>query len=113
VLTNEESNEAAESGIEGCTSHARRGRGSSLTLGKKGAPRISARDMHRFHPMKAKFTYWKESDGKYLGYLNSHPDHWTQGDDFEDLKVHLRDLHELFSAEEIPGIRKVAELEVA
>ena len=63
--------------------------------------------------MKATFTYWKESDGKYLGYLNSHPDHWTQGEDFEDLKEHLRDLHETFSAEEIPGIRKVAELEVA
>ncbi len=63
--------------------------------------------------MKAKFTYWKEPDGKYLGYLNSHPDHWTQGDDLADLKEHLRDLHDLFSAEDIPGIRKVAELEVA
>ena len=63
--------------------------------------------------MKAKFTYWKEPDGKYLGYLHSHPDHWTQGENLEDLKVHLRDLYEMFSAEEIPGIRKVAELEVA
>ena len=63
--------------------------------------------------MKATFTYWKESDGKYLGYLTSHPDHWTQGEDLEDLKAHLRDLHETFSAEDIPGIRKVAELEVA
>jgi predicted RNase H-like HicB family nuclease len=69
--------------------------------------------MARFQFMKAKFTYWKESEGKYLGYLHSHPDHWTQGDDFEDLKAHLRDLHEMFSAEEIPGIRRVAELEVA
>ncbi len=63
--------------------------------------------------MKAKFTYWKESDGKYLGYLNSHPDHWTQGTDLNDLKAHLRDLHEMFSAEVIPGIRRVAELVVA
>ncbi|HWA84978.1 MAG TPA: hypothetical protein VG710_02045 [Opitutus sp.] len=63
--------------------------------------------------MKATFTYWKESDGRYLGCLNSHPAHWTQGEDFEDLKAHLRDLHEMFSAEDIPGIRKVAELEVA
>ena len=62
---------------------------------------------------KPKFTYWTERDGKYLGYLNSHPDHWTQGDDLDDLKAHLRDLHEMFSAEDIPGIRKVAELEVA
>ena len=63
--------------------------------------------------MKAKFTYWKESDGKYLGYLHSHPDHWTQGEDLEDFKAHLRDLHAMFSAEKIPGIRQVAELEVA
>jgi hypothetical protein len=63
--------------------------------------------------MKAKFTYWKEADGKYLGYLHSHPDHWTQGHDLDDLKSHLRDLYEIFSAEEIPGIRQVADLEVA
>ena len=63
--------------------------------------------------MKAKFTCWKEADGRYLGYLHSHPDHWTQGEDLEDLKVHLRELHETFSSDEIPGIRRVAELEVA
>ena len=28
--------------------------------------------------MKAQFTYWKESDGWYLGYLNDYPDHWAQ-----------------------------------
>jgi len=63
--------------------------------------------------MTIQFTYWKESDGRYLGYLNSHPDHWTQGDTLDDLKEHLRDLYEMFSAEDIPGIRKVEELEVA
>jgi hypothetical protein len=31
----------------------------------------------------------------------------------EDLKEQLRDLYEKFSAEDIPGIRKVEELEVA
>jgi predicted RNase H-like HicB family nuclease len=64
-------------------------------------------------PVKAKFTYWKEADGRYLGYLNAYPDHWTQGDDMEDLKEHLRDLFRTFSGEDIPGIRKEAELEVA
>lgn len=63
--------------------------------------------------MTAKFTYWKEPDDSYLGYLNSHPDHWTQGEDLSDLKDHLRDLHELFSAEDIPGIRQIGELELA
>jgi predicted RNase H-like HicB family nuclease len=64
-------------------------------------------------PMKTRFTYWKESDGRYLGFLNEYPDHWTQGDDLDDLKEHLRDLLELFGAEDIPGIRKVEELEYA
>ncbi len=60
-----------------------------------------------------KFAYGKESDGTHLGYLHSYPDHWTQGEDLEDLKVHLRDLHETFSAGEIPGIKQVAKLDVA
>ena len=48
--------------------------------------------------MKAQFTYWQEKDGWLLGYLNDYPDHWTQGEDLEDLKEHLRALHEMFSA---------------
>ena len=63
--------------------------------------------------MKASFTYWKEPDGHYLGYLNEYPDHWTQGEDISDLKEHLRDLLDLFRSDEIPGIRKVGELEYA
>lgn len=63
--------------------------------------------------MKTKVTYWCESDGKYLGYLNDYPDHWTQGEDLDDLKTHLRDLFELFGNEDIPGIRKEEELEIA
>lgn len=62
--------------------------------------------------MKTRFTYWKESDGRFLGYLNAYPEHWTQGETLEDLKDHLRDLHQTFSTEEIPGIRKEEELEV-
>lgn len=63
--------------------------------------------------MKTKVTYWIESDGKYLGFLNDYPDHWTQGDDLDDLKAQLRDLFELFAQEPIPGIRKELELEIA
>lgn len=63
--------------------------------------------------MKVQFTYWMEADGRYLGYLNSHPDHWTQGEGLDDLRDHLRDLHEIFAAEDIPGIKKVEELEIA
>jgi hypothetical protein len=63
--------------------------------------------------MKAQFTYWKESDGRYLGYLNDYPDHWTQGENLDDLKEHLKDLYLTFTSEQIPGIRKVEELEIA
>ena len=62
--------------------------------------------------MKIKVTYWKESDGKYLGYMNNFPDHWTQGEDFEDLKMHLADIHTEFSKGDLPGIRKVEEIEL-
>ena len=62
--------------------------------------------------MKTTFTYWKEADSKYLGHLHSHPDHWTQGKNLEDLKDHLRDLYEMFAAEDVPGIKKIEELEV-
>jgi predicted RNase H-like HicB family nuclease len=56
------------------------------------------------------FTYWRESDGTFLGYLNTYPDHWTQGDNLEDLKDHLLDLYHEFAKEDLPGIRKVEEL---
>ena len=64
-------------------------------------------------PLKTKVTYWRESDGTYLGYLNNYPDHWTQGKDLDDLKLHLRDLMDLFNHDPIPGIRKEVELEFA
>lgn len=63
--------------------------------------------------MKARITYWQEKDGKFLGYLNDYPDHWTQGESLDDLREHLRDLHRMFSAENIPGIRRQEELELA
>jgi len=63
--------------------------------------------------MTTRITYWKESDGRYLGFLNSHPEHWTQGEDLDDLRKHLKDLYDLFHSGEIPGIRREEELEVA
>lgn len=62
--------------------------------------------------MKVSYTYWQEQDGKFLGYLNNYPDHWTQGEDLKDLKEHLQDLYREFSSDNIAGIKKVDELEV-
>ena len=64
-------------------------------------------------PAPELFTYWREPDGCFLGYLNAYPDHWTQGDDLNDLKDHLLDLYQEFSRDDLPGIRKIGELIVA
>ncbi|MGF1450648.1 MAG: type II toxin-antitoxin system HicB family antitoxin [Opitutales bacterium] len=63
--------------------------------------------------MKQSITYWQETDGTFLGYLNAYPDHWTQGEGLDDLKAHLRDLFHEFSKGDLPGIKKVEEIEVA
>lgn len=63
--------------------------------------------------MTIKYTHWIEPDGKHLGHLNDLPDHWTQGESLEDLKEHLKDLYSIFSSDNIPGIKRVEELEVA
>jgi len=57
--------------------------------------------------MKQKFTYWKEADGKLLGYLNDFPEHWTQGETLEDLKEHLLDLYREFSTSDIRASRRL------
>jgi predicted RNase H-like HicB family nuclease len=67
----------------------------------------------QIEPMTTRITYWKDVDGRYLGYLNDYPDHRTQGDTLSALKDHLRDLFQTFSKEEIAGIRKEEELEIA
>jgi predicted RNase H-like HicB family nuclease len=61
---------------------------------------------------KVKIVYWEE-EGAWLGYLQEYPDYWTQGETLEDLKEHLRDLYQEIMSGEIPGIRKVGELDVA
>ncbi len=58
-----------------------------------------------------KIVYWQE-DEAWIGYLQDYPDYWTQGASLEDLKEHLRDLHQDVTSGEIPGIRKVEELVV-
>ncbi len=58
------------------------------------------------------FVYWQENDA-WIGYLQEFPDYWTQGESFEDLKDHLRDLHRDLTSGELPGVRRVDQLEVA
>ena len=59
-----------------------------------------------------KFVYWQDR-GMWVGYLEEYPDYMTQGETLEELKENLRDLFKDLSSGTIPGVRRVAELEVA
>ncbi len=57
----------------------------------------------------ARYVHWQDQ-GMWLGYLEAYPDYLTQGESLEQLQGNLRDLHKDLTSGEIPGIRKVAEL---
>ncbi len=59
-----------------------------------------------------RFTYWQDGND-WLGYLEQFPDYWTQGDSLDDLKAHLADLYKDLTSGEIPGVRRVGELQIA
>jgi predicted RNase H-like HicB family nuclease len=59
-----------------------------------------------------RYVYWQDGDW-WLGYLEEYPDYMTQGESLEDLQAHLKDLFGDLSGGHIPGVRKVAELQVA
>ena len=40
-----------------------------------------------------KMVYW-ENGGAWIGYLQDYPDYWTQGESLDDLREHLKDLHQ-------------------
>ncbi len=61
---------------------------------------------------KVKFVYWQEEDS-WIGYLEDYPAYWTQGQTFDDLKDHLKDLNDDMTGGQVPGIRKVDELVVS
>ncbi|MDR1211759.1 MAG: type II toxin-antitoxin system HicB family antitoxin [Spirochaetaceae bacterium] len=45
------------------------------------------------------YTYWQEPDGCYVGYLNSWPEHWTQGETPAELEEMLLDLYAIYCEE--------------
>ena len=60
----------------------------------------------------AKIVYWEE-EGAWIGYLEEFPDYWTQGDTLEELESHLCDLYKDLTSDELPRIRRVADIAVA
>ena len=61
--------------------------------------------------MTVKVVYWQDGD-HWLGYLEEYPDYWTQGESFDDLAEHLRDLYDDLRNDRIPAARRITELEV-
>ena len=59
-----------------------------------------------------RFVYWQDGD-MWLGYLEDYPDYITQGESLEELRENLRDIYDDLTDGHIPGVRKVAELQIA
>ena len=59
----------------------------------------------------ARYVYWRDGED-WLGYFEEYPDYQTQGESFEDLQEHLKDLYADLTNGTIPGLRRAAELPV-
>ncbi len=58
-----------------------------------------------------RFVYWQDG-ALWLGHLEEFPDYLTQGESFNDLKDHLRDLYLELASGNIPSVRRTAVLDV-
>jgi predicted RNase H-like HicB family nuclease len=59
-----------------------------------------------------RYVYWQDEE-MWLGYLEEYPDYQTQGESLEELQENLKDLFEDLVGGHIPGVRRVAELQIA
>ena len=59
-----------------------------------------------------RYVYWKEDDA-WLGYLEDYPDYMTQGETLDELRENLRDIFDEVTGGHIPGVRRIAKLQIA
>jgi predicted RNase H-like HicB family nuclease len=59
-----------------------------------------------------RYVYWQD-EKMWLGYLEEYPDYMTQGKSLLDLQDHLKDLYDELTSGRIPGVRRIAELQIA
>jgi predicted RNase H-like HicB family nuclease len=52
-----------------------------------------------------KIVYWQETDGMWVGHLESYPDYMTQGQTLDELKENLKDILGDLESKEIPLVR--------
>jgi predicted RNase H-like HicB family nuclease len=58
-----------------------------------------------------RYVHWQDGE-MWLGYLEDFPDYMTQGESVSELEDNLRDIYADLTSGAIPGVRKVAELQV-
>ena len=59
-----------------------------------------------------RYVYWQDGD-VWMGYLEEYPDYLTQGDSRDELQENLKDIFKEITEGHIPGVRRVAELQLA
>ena len=59
-----------------------------------------------------RFVYWQDEE-MWLGHFEDFPDYMTQGETLEELQQNLKDIYEDITGGHIPGVRHVAELQIA
>jgi len=59
-----------------------------------------------------RYIYWQD-ENMWLGYLEEFPDYMSQGESPEELQENLKDIYQELTSGNIPGVRKVAELQLA
>jgi predicted RNase H-like HicB family nuclease len=59
-----------------------------------------------------RYVYWQDEE-MWLGYLQEFPDYMTQGETLEEMQENLRDIYEELMSGRIPGVRRVAEMQIA
>ena len=60
----------------------------------------------------ARYVYWQDGE-MWLGYLEEYPDYQTQGESLDDLRDQLKELLTDLTSGVIPGVRRVAQLQLA
>jgi predicted RNase H-like HicB family nuclease len=58
-----------------------------------------------------RYVQWQDGDD-WLGFLEEYPDYWTQGETIAELEENLRDLYRDLTGGAMPGVRRVAELQI-
>jgi predicted RNase H-like HicB family nuclease len=60
-----------------------------------------------------RYVYWQDED-MWLGRIEDFPDYYmTQGETLEELQKNLKDIYDDITGGRIPGVRHVAELQIA